>query len=287
VGALAGHLLVQPTVGCDKEVCAGARMAGAILGALLGMPGGTTLANNLLGGQGAYLPTLSGTLVGVIPGVVGLIFVVGDGVQAQDTPFLAGLLMLPTLGSTLGYVLSHSGVLVRRLRSQGGGSARVLHPLVELMYGGVGGALLGVTGFLGGVLAGGCSLADGCFSAGEDIALYGTAISGYTLGTTLGVYWAGVAMKGHGSFWAAFAGGALGAAAASAFAFGTDTDHGFLAVMAAPAIGAVIGFELSAAFAEPEPEPARPLRFMAGVQAVPVLTVAPSGGILGGLAGRF
>jgi hypothetical protein len=196
--------------------------------------------------------------------------------------------MPPAGGSTLGYPLLSALSPSEALRPTSVDSSPVPRVLLEFLFGGTGGFGLGVAGYYSGLGVSGCPFADGCSSAVGNFLLYGSTIAVYTLGNTLGVYGAGVLMEGRGRWWPTLAGGALGAAAGSAAFIASDKRGAAIILLAlSPLASAIIGYELSAAFAEPEFEPPHALHSMPGPQVVPVIAAAPSGGILGGLAGRF
>jgi hypothetical protein len=205
--------------------------------------------------------------------------------QALPPPPLA---LVPVGGSTLGYPLSSALSPREALSPTSVDSSPVPRVLLEFLFGGTGGVALGVAGFYSGLAASRCSFADGCSSAVGNYLLYGSAIAIYTLGSTLGVYGAGVLMEGRGRWWPTLAGGALGAAAGSAAFIASDKrSAAFILLALSPLASAIIGYELSASFAEPELEPPHALHSMPGPRVVPVIAATPSGGILGGLAGKF
>jgi hypothetical protein len=112
------------------------------------------------------------------------------------------------------------------------------------------------------------------------------------LGTPLGVYGAGRGLGARGSYLASLIGTMLGSiagllGAATAAAIGSEILTA-LTLFAGPVAGAVVGFEVSHASAQSTP-PAPPgvAAARSSVQLVPVVGLTRTGGILGGLAGRF
>jgi hypothetical protein len=292
VGTMAGQLAVLP-VGCEREVCSGARLSGAFVGALLGVPAGTYFAGELTGGRGSYASALAGSLVGW--GFVSIgqyLFVangdgIGDAELDDDGLAVAVLLTLPALGSTLGYQISHAQTT---RQPQGPGRWIAVRVLLEVLFGSIGGATAGLGGFIGGFGASSsCSPLEPCSSTGDEIVINTLVVSSLMAGSALGVYAAGRLMKGRGSFLPTIAGAAIGATVAGAALATGETAAGVLLLLSAPLTGAIIGYEVSNALAEAEAEPAvGALRPGAGsLEVLPVIAVTPAGGLLGGLAGRF
>ncbi len=162
--------------------------------------------------------------------------------------------------------------------------------LLEALAGGGTGIVAGIAGALSGVLLVGNKCTDGsCI-----IPILGSMSLGVVLGTPLGVYGVGRAMDGHGTYWAALGGTVLGSlaglglgAAFSSIGSGNAVLT-LISLIAGPVTGAILGYELSNASTPPTPLPPMGSDSSApGFQCVPVLGVTPTGGILGGLAGRF
>lgn len=104
--------------------------------------------------------------------------------------------------------------------------------------------------------------------------------------SSLTVYGIGRWMSGQGRLLPTLLGGAVGTGVGAALwtrISGPDA-LSWLGLVA-PAIGALVGFELAHAFWEPEPGQA--LNARTGLQVVPVLGVSGMGSVMGGLTGCF
>jgi|GEM_PF-6126103 len=287
-GALLGHVAAAP-VGCEDELCRGARLSGAYAGALLGVPAGTYFAGRHAGGRGTYASALTGSLVGWGLVAVGQFFVVPEGGFGSAEPDhalgLALLLTLPTVGSTLGYQWAHTRAGRETYRPT---SAMGLRLLVEFLFGGTGGVVVGFGGLIGGLGAGSCALNEACSSDGDDLAATSVILTSFTVGTTLGVYGAGVLLGGRGSYLPTLAGGVLGVVTGAAIFYSNRNFATLALLLGGPLVGSMVSYELSHGYAPPGPElPAGKPRAETGLQWVPVIAATPAGGLLGGLAGRF
>jgi len=287
-GALIGHGAAAP-VGCVDELCSGARLSGAYAGALLGVPAGTYFAGEHAGGRGTYVSALTGSLVGWSLVAVGQFFVVSENgigdAKLKDAPGLALLLTLPVVGSSLGYQYSHARAGRETSRPTSAMGARLL---LEFLLGGTGGAVVGFGGLIGGLGAGTCGLTDACSSDGDDLAVTSVILTSFTVGTSLGVYGAGVLVGGRGSYLPTLAGGVLGVVTGAAVFYSNRTPATLALLLGGPLVGSIVGYEVSHGYAPPGPErpPVSP-RAETGIHWVPVIAATPAGGLLGGLAGRF
>ena len=147
------------------------------------------------------------------------------------------------------------------------------------------GAALGVVP--GGILAlsGFCTECDD----GELTRFYlGVALGlvGIAGGTAAGIVGAASLVHGEGAYWPTAAGAGIGILAgiltARAIA-GADDQAALIPAISGPIIGGMIGYELSHSNAEER----RLQSSASGAQLLPVISLHPSGGILGGLVGRF
>ncbi|WP_224243174.1 hypothetical protein [Hyalangium gracile] len=287
-GALMGHLLAQPA-GCERKVCAGAQLSGAYVGALFGVPAGTYFASRYSEGRGSYVSALAGSMVGWGAVAVGqFVLLSAEGISEADPDDafpLAVLLTLPALGSTLGYQLSHSLSPQRTYDDDAWVVGRVL---LELLFGSVGGAAGAVGGFVGGVGASNCPISESCISTGDELILNSVTFASLTVGSVLGVYGAGVLFRSRGGFLPTLVGGVLGGGMGGLVLATLESDWSVLVIATAPLVGAIIGYEVSNAFAESEAAPAvGTLRPATSLEVLPVVAATPSGGILGGVVGRF
>jgi hypothetical protein len=177
-----------------------------------------------------------------------------------------------------GEIIPNDGDSVR------GSDSRSVRVPVGILLGTVGGAVGAIPGT---VLMASAICFDGC--SGEDEAVYVgfvLAIAGVITGTAATVNWMGDVMDGQGSFWPAALGallGTLGGGIAGAAVAAVAGLAGLIPVILGPAVGAVIGYELShsgAVEAAAGGVASRP-------RLVPLVTVSPRGGLIGGLAGTF
>ncbi len=148
----------------------------------------------------------------------------------------------------------------------------------------LGGSLIGFVGLLPGAYLS----IRGISSESSDQFFTGLAVMavGLSTGASLGVVGAGGLVGVEGRFLPTFAGAGLGMGAGLLLALTIGPTVGeiaFIPMLAAPIIGAIVGYEFSHARAlatEPAPTETAP-------QVMPLVTVTPRGGILGGLVGRF
>jgi hypothetical protein len=155
--------------------------------------------------------------------------------------------------------------------------------MLELLGGGIGGASLGFLSLLlGTVVVSPICDGDECIAA-----ILLTGIVGATFGVPLGVYGAGMLQNGRGRYWPTFlgtvVGGGLGIAAAL---LSQDELATGIALSAGPVIGALVAYEISHAYAEPEAT-LTSQQSGSGLQVFPALGLTLTGGIVGGLSGRF
>ncbi|RKH19733.1 GlsB/YeaQ/YmgE family stress response membrane protein [Corallococcus sp. CA047B] len=116
-----GYLLGSATVGCDE--CLVVAVAGAAAGALIGIPVGTYAGGRFMNGRGRLGPTVAGSMVGWGATLLGLSLVNSGGSDAPPA-VNAALFILPVVGASVGYELTHSSALrveeaSRQSRSQG------------------------------------------------------------------------------------------------------------------------------------------------------------------------
>ncbi|AGC47840.1 hypothetical protein MYSTI_06567 [Myxococcus stipitatus DSM 14675] len=102
VGLLVGYLIGAPTVGCDE--CQVVSLVGGLTGVLIGVPAGTWVGGRLMDGKGTFLATAGGSLVGWGGALLGSAIL---GLDEDDQAVSALLLLLPIIGATTGYELSH------------------------------------------------------------------------------------------------------------------------------------------------------------------------------------
>lgn len=158
--------------------------------------------------------------------------------------------------------------------------------LILEVFGGALGASLGVIpgGLL--VLSGLCF--EGCDDGAEVRAVLGLAVglAGIAGGTAVGIVGAASLVHGEGEYWPTAGGAGVGTLAGvlTGLALADSAEEAALIpAVAGPIIGGMIGYELSHSSADE-----RRLRAPAsGTQILPVISLYPSGGILGGLVGRF
>jgi hypothetical protein len=161
---------------------------------------------------------------------------------------------------------------------------KVSRIMLELL----GGATLGIVGGVpGAALAVGAAFCDGCGSTGGFLAGVALSFAGLTVGSALGIKALGSLLDGEGRFLSTLAGSSLGGLAGLGLGmiigFAAGSELWFIPVLAGPIVGGIIAYESSHAdslqkhSAEPPPE----------VSVIPVFSVSPRGGIIGGLVGRF
>ncbi|QSQ13336.1 GlsB/YeaQ/YmgE family stress response membrane protein [Myxococcus landrumensis] len=102
LGLLVGYLIGAPTVGCDE--CQVVSLVGGLTGLLIGVPAGTWVGGRLMDGKGTFLATAGGSLVGWGGALLGSAIL---GLDEDDQAVSALLLLLPIIGATTGYEMSH------------------------------------------------------------------------------------------------------------------------------------------------------------------------------------
>lgn len=158
--------------------------------------------------------------------------------------------------------------------------------LLELVGGSVG-ASVGI--IPGGLLLFSAVLCGDSCEGGEDsraILGLGLGLAGLAGGAALGITGAGSLLHGEGEYWPTAGGAAVGTLIGSLLALGLASSANELAIIpfiAGPVVGGMIGYELSHSNALARRQRNRALT----PTVMPVATVTPHGGVLGGLAGRF
>ncbi|WP_147470281.1 GlsB/YeaQ/YmgE family stress response membrane protein [Corallococcus sp. AB049A] len=103
-----GYLLGSATVGCDE--CLVMAAAGAAAGGIIGIPVGTYAGGHFMGGRGRMGPTVAGSMVGWGATFLALTLVNSGGSEAPPA-LNAALFILPVVGASAGFELSHGKVL--------------------------------------------------------------------------------------------------------------------------------------------------------------------------------
>jgi hypothetical protein len=158
--------------------------------------------------------------------------------------------------------------------------------LILEVFGGALGASLGV--IPGGLLALSGFCLESCDDGAEVRAILGLAIglAGIAGGTAVGITGAASLVHGEGEYWPTAGGAGIGTLAGvlTGIALASSAEEAALIpAVAGPIIGGMIGYELSHSDAGK-----RRLRSStSGTQVLPVISLHPSGGVLGGLVGRF
>ena len=151
--------------------------------------------------------------------------------------------------------------------------------ILETLSGGAGTVAGGLLGVIVGIVTTDCVLfeesCDGAAAMG---------LGGMALGTALTTYAAGSLMRGRGGFVGTLIGASLGTGAGLLMiTSGGDDALGGLALLAFPAIGATMGYELSR-----DAEPASRFSLTGSpVPVAPAFGTTRHGGFVGGLTGRF
>lgn len=101
VGLVTGFIMGASTVGCDE--CGIVAGVGGITGVVVGIPAGTWLGGKLMGGQGTFLATAGGSLIGWGGALVGSALL---GIGDNEPGGAVFLLLLPVVGAVAGYELS-------------------------------------------------------------------------------------------------------------------------------------------------------------------------------------
>jgi hypothetical protein len=120
----------------------------------------------------------------------------------------------------------------------------------------------------------------------ENLIYTGMATSA-AFGAAVGVTAVGKLLNGRGTFLPTVLGALLGTASAATIGFTADPNTAlFVAVvLAGSALGATTGYAISEIYA---PAPTRPApRAGSGVSVMPVVSATRTGGLIGGLVGRF
>jgi hypothetical protein len=144
-----------------------------------------------------------------------------------------------------------------------------------------GGAVLG---FLAGSSLTTCDVFDDICNGSESLVITAPTLLGAAAFSTLTVYGLGSLLKGRGTLFATLVGSAMGTGLGLVL-MGTAGYVGLALMPPLAAIGALIAYEISDSYWEPEPGQA--LSASSPFQMIPVLGVTPGGGVLGGLTGRF
>lgn len=103
-----GYLLGSGTVGCDE--CLVMAAAGAAAGALIGIPVGTYAGGRFMGGSGRLGATVAGSMVGWGATLLALALV-NSGDSGAPAAVNAALFILPVVGASAGFELSHANAL--------------------------------------------------------------------------------------------------------------------------------------------------------------------------------
>ncbi len=116
---------------------------------------------------------------------------------------------------------------------------------------------------------------------------YASALTTTALGTTVGVTLVGKLMHGRGGFWPTALGALLGIGAATLSVAATEPPEPvwIATLLAGSALGATVGFAVSDAFAAEPSDPAP--RAGTRVSITPMVSATRTGGLVGGLVGRF
>jgi hypothetical protein len=152
--------------------------------------------------------------------------------------------------------------------------------VLETLSGGAGMMVGGLAGLVAGMVATECSIFEtDCTAA----AAFG--LSGMALGATFATWGVGKALRGRGGFLSTLIGALLGTGA-GLIAVSADQDVlGPVGLLSLPAIGAMVGFELSGST---DLGPSSHFSLMGGrVPVTPSFGTTPHGGFMGGVAGRF
>lgn len=151
------------------------------------------------------------------------------------------------------------------------------------------GGSIGVTvGILPGGLLATSGLCFDCSDVSEPQLVLGTtlAFAGMAAGSAVGIAGAASLLHGEGLFWPTLAGAASGMLAGilCAIALAATLEAYAIVPMAlGPIAGGIIAYEFSHARAVSE----RRRRETSGTQVLPLVTMSPKGGVIGGLAGSF
>jgi hypothetical protein len=152
----------------------------------------------------------------------------------------------------------------------------------------LGGSVLGLAaGIPGAVIAINGAFCDGCESEGAFFAGVSLSFAGLTLGSALGIKGMGSLLGGEGRFLSTWAGTSIGGLSGLGLGliigFAGGSELWIIPTLAGPIVGGLIAYELSHENALQE----RSTLSSSGTGVIPVVSVSPGGGIIGGLAGRF
>ncbi|HYI00815.1 hypothetical protein [Hyalangium sp.] len=153
----------------------------------------------------------------------------------------------------------------------------------------LGGTVGATVGFIpGGLVILSAFCIESCDDGAESRAILGLglALAGIAGGTAIGITGAGSLLQGEGEYWPTAGGAAIGTLVGSivGLALASSADEAALIpVLVGPIMGGMIAYELSHSNAVAR----RQLRRTSQPQVVPMATVTPRGGFIGGLAGRF
>ncbi|RKG81765.1 GlsB/YeaQ/YmgE family stress response membrane protein [Corallococcus sp. CA049B] len=103
-----GYLLGSATVGCDE--CLVMAVAGAAAGGIIGIPVGTYAGGRFMGGRGRVGAAVAGSMVGWGATFLALTLVNSGGTEAPPA-LNAALFILPVVGASAGFELSHANAL--------------------------------------------------------------------------------------------------------------------------------------------------------------------------------
>jgi hypothetical protein len=152
----------------------------------------------------------------------------------------------------------------------------------------LGGSLLGfAAGTPGAYIAIASAFCDGCGSESGFFAGVGLSFAGLTLGSALGIKGMGSLLGGEGLFLSTLAGTSLGGLSGLGLGliigFAAGSELWIIPTLAGPIVGGIIAYEMSHANALR----ARSTLSSSEMAVLPVVSVSPGGGIIGGLAGSF
>lgn len=158
--------------------------------------------------------------------------------------------------------------------------------LILEIFGGAVGASLGV--IPGGLLFISGLCFEGCDDGAEVRAILGLAVglAGIAGGTAVGIVGAASLVHGEGEYWPTAGGAGVGTLAGVLTGLAlidSAEEAALIPAISGPIIGGMIGYELSHSNAEDR----RLQSSASGTQVLPVISLHPSGGIIGGLVGRF
>jgi hypothetical protein len=151
------------------------------------------------------------------------------------------------------------------------------------------GVLGGVIGGMATTIAGSIFMLPFCTDALRDLdsqpgcvsSFFAIATLGVAGGATTGIYFTGRGLGGRGQFLPTITGSVVGATIGGIVGvISQSTLALFLGLGVGPIVGAFVGYEISHALTS-EPTDPKPRKL------IPFLSVAPGGGVLGGLTGRF